>query len=320
MKAVIRTEYGSPDVMRVIDRALPEPGPKQVRVRVEAAGVDIGVWHLLTGLPMMARLALGLRTPREPGLGSELAGVVDAVGSQVTRFRPGDAVFGVGTATFAEYALAPEKNLVPRPAGVSAAQAASSAISGVTAVQALGTKPFARVLVLGASGGVGSFATQFAKAAGAHVTAIASTAKLDFVRGLGADEVLDYTATDPVDGTLTYDLILEMGGIRSDSALRRGLTPGGRAVIVGGEGGGRVIGGFLGSMTAGLRSTFRRQKVTGLMSVTTTADLERVAAALSAGDVVPAIDDVLPLADAAEALRRLESRRVRGKLVIDPTL
>jgi NADPH:quinone reductase-like Zn-dependent oxidoreductase len=318
MKAVVRTEYGSPDAMRVIDRDRPEPGPKQVRVRVEAAGVDIGVWHLLTGLPTMARLALGLRSPREPGLGSELAGVVDAVGSQVTRFRPGDAVFGVGTATFAEYALAPEKNLVPRPAGVSAPQAASSAISGVTAVQALGTKPFSRVLILGASGGVGSFATQFAKAAGAHVTAVASTAKLDFVRGLGADEVLDYTATDPVDGSRTYDLILEMGGIRSDSALRRGLTPDGRAVIVGGEGGGRVTGGFLGSMTAGLRSTFRRQKVTGLVSLTSAADLERVAAALSARDVVPAIDAVLPLAEAAEALRRLESRRVRGKLVIDP--
>ena len=320
MKAVVRTEYGSPDVIRVIDAPLPDPGPREVRVRVEAAGVDIGVWHMLTGLPTMMRPAVGLPRPRRTGLGSELAGVVDAVGTGVTRFRPGDAAFGVGTATFAEYALAQEKNLVPRPAGVSAHQAAASAISGVTAVQALGTTPSSRVLILGASGGVGSFATQFAKAAGAHVTAVASTAKLDFVRGLGADEVLDYTAMDPVDGSRTYDLILEMGGIRSDSALRRGLAPDGRAVIVGGEGGGRVTGGFLGSMTAGLRSTFRRQKVTGLMSVTTTADLEKVAAALSAGDVVPAIDEVLPLAQAPDALRRIESRTVRGKLVIDPAL
>lgn len=157
MRAVVRTEYGSPDVMRVIDRPLPEPGPRQVRVRVEGAGVDIGVWHLLTGLPTMARLALGLRTPREHGLGTELAGVVDAVGSQVTRFRPGDAVFGVGTGTFAEYALAQEKHLVPRPAGVSAQQAAASAVSGVTAVQALAVPraPYTTVLILGASGGVG---------------------------------------------------------------------------------------------------------------------------------------------------------------------
>lgn len=152
------------------------------------------------------------------------------------------------------------------------------------------------------------------------MTAVASAAKLEFVRGLGADEVLDYTATDPVDGSRTYDLILEMGGIRPDTVLRRALTPTGTAVIVGGEGGGRVTGGFLGSMTAGLRSTFRRQKVTGLMSVTTTADLERIGSALTSGDVVAAIDEVLPLAQAPDALRRIEARTVRGKLVIDPSL
>jgi NADPH:quinone reductase-like Zn-dependent oxidoreductase len=323
MRAIVRTEYGSPDVMRLIDRELPEPGPRQVRVRVGAAGGDIGVWHLLTGLPTMARLALGLRAPREPGLGSELAGVVDAVGAQVTRFSVGDAVFGVGTGTFAEFALASEKNLVPLPAGVAPEAAAASAISGVTALQALVREgrlaSGQSVLVLGASGGVGSFAVQIARALGARVTGVASTAKLEFVRDLGVDDVLDYTAVDPTDGSRRYDLVLEMGGIRPLSVLRRALTPRGRAVIVGGEGGGRVTGGFLGGMTAGVRSAPFRQKVVGLMSLTTTDDLAAVGAHLASGAVVPAIDRVFPLAEAPDAVRRLEARQVRGKLVVDPT-
>jgi NADPH:quinone reductase-like Zn-dependent oxidoreductase len=321
MKAAIRTEYGSPGVIRIVDREVPVPGPREVRVRVEAAGVDIGVWHLLTGLPTMVRLGLGMPRPRQVGLGGELAGVVDAVGSRVTRFRPGDPVFGVGTGTFAEYAVAQEKHLVPRPAGVSPQHAAVSAVSGVTALQALraaGTAAGSRVLILGASGGVGSFAVQFAKAMGAHVTGTASTAKLETVRELGADEIVDHTTTDVTDGSARFDGILEMGGLRSLAVLRRSLAPRGRAVVVGGEGGGRVTGGFLGNLMLGARSAFSPQKAIGLVSATTVSDLTRVGELL--GQVVPAVDEVLPLGAAAEALWRVERRQVRGKLVLDPAL
>lgn len=320
MKAAVRTEYGSPDVIQIVERELPELKPREVRVRVEAAGVDIGVWHMLTGLPTMMRPAVGLPRPRQHGLGSEVAGTVDATGSEVGRFRIGDRVFGTGTGTFAECAIADERNLVQLSDGVAFVDAAASAISGVTAIQALAplTSPLGRVLVLGASGGVGSFAVQIAKAFGAHVTGVASTAKLDLVRSLGADEVLDYTVTDPTDGTRTYDLIVDMGGNRPLSALRRTLTPGGRAVIVGGEGGGRVTGGFFRGMTAGLASVGHRQKVSGLMSKTTREALVDLDTLLANGSLKPAIDKVYPLAETATALRRLEARQVRGKLVIDP--
>jgi NADPH:quinone reductase-like Zn-dependent oxidoreductase len=274
---------------------------------------------MLTGLPTMVRLGVGLPRPRQTGLGSELAGVVDAVGSRVTRFRPGDRVFGVGTATFAEFAVAQEKHLVARPDGVRAPDAAASAISAVTAYQALDPMRSAlgRVLVLGASGGVGSFAVQIAKSLGAHVTGVASSAKLDFVRSLGVDEVVDYATTDPTDGSERYDVVLEMGGRRTLPVLRRALSPRGRAVVVGGEGGGRVTGGFLGNLTLGARSGGR---VVGLVSSTTAADLTRVGELLASGDVVPAIDRVLPLAGASDALWRVERGQVRGKLVLDPAL
>lgn len=321
MKAIIRTEYGSPDVLESVDIERPVPGKREVLVRVEAAGVDIGVWHLMTGLPTMARIALGARRPRLPGLGTELAGVVEAVGTDVTRFRIGDSVFGTGRGAFAEYAIASEDKLTTRPAGVTAQQAAASAVSGVTAVQALDAGRVAtgqRVLVLGASGGVGSFVVQIAKALGAHVTGVASTSKLDSVRALGADEVIDYTSTDATDGSQRYDVIVDMGGNRPLAVLRRALGPHGRAVIVGGEeGGGRVLGGFQRSMFAGLASALRRQRVVGIMSLTTTVDLVRVGELLASGTMTSRIDRAYPLAQTADAIRRLEARQVRGKLVID---
>jgi NADPH:quinone reductase-like Zn-dependent oxidoreductase len=320
MKAAIRTEYGSPDVIRIADIPVPEPKPDQVLVRVEAAGVDIGVWHMLTGLPTMMRPAVGLPRPRQQVLGSELAGVVDAVGSKVTRFAPGDRVFGTGIGSFAESAVASEKNLVELSEGVTARDAAASAISGVTAWQALDPmrRPLGRVLVLGASGGVGSFVVQIAKSFGAHVTGVASTAKLDLVRDLGADEVIDYTVTDPTDGSEKYDLVVEMGGRRPLSVLRRALTAAGRAVIVGGEGGGRVTGGFFRGMTAGAASVLHRQKVSGLMSTTTWEALVDIDTLLASRALAPAIERAYPLAGAADALHRLESHQVRGKLVIEP--
>jgi NADPH:quinone reductase-like Zn-dependent oxidoreductase len=320
VKAAIRTEYGSPDVIQIVERELPEVTPRQVRLRVEAAGVDIGVWHMLTGLPTMMRPAVGIPRPRRHGLGSEVAGIVVAKGSEVRRFDIGARVFGTGIGTFAEYAIADEKNLVELSEGVSATDAAASAISGVTAMQALDPmhSPLGRVLILGASGGVGSFAVQIAKAFDAQVTGVASTSKLDLVRALGADEVLDYTVTDPTDGSQRYDLIVDMGGNRPLSTLRRALTPDGRAVIVGGEGGGRVTGGFFRGMTSGLASAGRRQKISGLMSTTTWEALVDLDTLLAAGSLKPAIDRVYPLTETATALRRLEARQVRGKLVIDP--
>lgn len=322
MKAIIRTEYGTAEVMRLAEIERPTPGAREVLVRIEAAGLDIGVWHVMTGLPTLARMALGARAPRQQGLGSELAGVVDAVGAEVTRFRPGDPVFGVGTGAFAEYAVAQEKNLAHRPAAVAAQAAAASAISGVTAVQALAKLgnlgEGQRLLVLGASGGVGSFVVQLAHARGVHVTGVASTAKVEFVRSLGVDQVLDYTDVDPTDGSQRYDAIVDMGGNRALSTLRRALTPRGRIVIVGGEGGGRILGGFQRSMFAGLLSGLRRQRAIGLISLTTVSDLEALGALLAAGTVKSAIEKAYSLAETPAAMRQLESRAVRGKLVIEP--
>jgi NADPH:quinone reductase-like Zn-dependent oxidoreductase len=321
MKAIIRTEYGSADVLRLAEIERPAPGPREVLVRVVAAGVEIGAWHVMTGSPSLARLAFGLRSPRAAGVGSELAGIVEKVGSAVTRFQAGDEVFGVGTGAFAEYAIAPEKNLAVKPASVPFADAAASAISGVTAVQAVNAAgtlpPGARVLVLGASGGVGSFILQIARAAGAHVTGAASTAKLDLVRALGADEVIDYTAVDVTDGSVTYDAIFDMGGNRSVSVLRRALTPRGALVIVGGEGAGGPLGGFERGWGAGALSPFVRQRLVGLVSLTKVADLERVGELLASGDVTPAIERSYPLAETQDAMRRLEARQVRGKVVIE---
>jgi len=322
MRAVIRTEYGSADVLRLDEVATPEPGPREVRVEVRAAGVDIGAWHIMTGLPTLARLAFGVGRPKNPRIGTELAGVVDAVGADVSAFRPGDAVFGVGQGAFADYVIADPAKLARKPVGVSFEHAAASAVSGVTAMQAVVREgrlvAGQRVLVLGASGGVGSFVVQLAKSRGAQVTGVASTPKLDFVRSLGADEVLDYTTTDPTDGSVRYDLIVDMGGNRPLRKLRRALAPAGTIVIVGGEGGGRVLGGVQRGMGAGIASAFSRRRFVGLMSSTTTADLERVAELLAEGILAPPLDRVVPLTDAPAVLRDLEAGRIRGKAVLVP--
>ena len=319
MKAIVRTEYGSADVLRLIDTERPVPKSREVLVRVVAAGVDIGAWHLMTGTPAMARMALGPRAPRFAGVGGELAGVVEAVGDEVTRFQAGDEVFGVGNGAFAQYAVAAESKLAHKPEPVPFADAAVAAISGVTALQAVQqARPAAgqTVLVLGASGGVGSFAVQIARSLGAHVTGAASGAKLDLVRSLGADAVLDYTEVDLADGSRRFDVVLDMGGNRPVSILRRALSPRGTLVIVGGEGAGGPLGGFERGWGAALLSPFVRQRLIGLVSLTKAADLDRLAGLLEAGDVKPAIDRYYPLDETPDAMRRLEARQVRGKLVI----
>jgi NADPH:quinone reductase-like Zn-dependent oxidoreductase len=320
MKAIVQDVYGSADVLQLREIERPAVGEHDVLVAVEAAGVDRSVWHTMTGRPTMARLFLGLRAPKVRVRGGEAAGTVVEVGSAVTRFAAGDQVFGTAPGTYAEFAVANEERLAHRPQNVSAAQAASLPISGSAAwyaVQAARIRPGHRILVLGASGGVGVFAVQLAKAAGAHVTGTASTAKLDLVRKAGADEVLDHATGDAVDGSVQYDAIIDVGGNRPLGKLRRALKRTGILAIVGGEDGrGRVLGGFQRQLFSGIVSAFVPQRLTGVMSNEGPEPLEAVRAAAEAGVLVPQIEREYSLAGAAEALRALEARTVHGKLVV----
>jgi NADPH:quinone reductase-like Zn-dependent oxidoreductase len=320
MRAVAQRAYGGPDVLEPgrIDR--PTVAPDEVLVEVRAAGLDRGTWHLMSGLPHAVRPVSGLRRPRNPVPGLDMAGVVVAVGDDVTRVRPGDEVFGIAQGSFAEYATAKEAKIARRPAGVSFEAAAVVPVSGLTALQAVrdqaAVQPGQRVLVLGASGGVGSYAVQIAKAFGAEVTGVASTAKLDLVRDLGADHVIDYTTDDPVDGSVRYDAILDIGGNRPLRSLRRALTPTGTLVIVGGEDGGRWIGGTDRQLRAMLWSPFVGQRLTTFISKETGDDLEPLREMIDAGTVVPAVDRSYPLDEVPDAMRHLIEGRTRGKIAI----
>src|ERR671920_631711 len=248
MKAIVRDTYGSLDVLELSDIDKPEIGDDEVLVRVHAAGVGRDVWHVMTGLPYPIRLAgYGLRAPKNPVIGSDVAGVVEAVGKNVTRFQPADEMFGIGKGSYAEYARASEKKLAPKPENLTFEQAAVVAIMSSTALQALRdhgkVEPGQEVLIIGASGGVGTYAVQIAKAFGAQVTGVCSTAKAEMVRSIGADHVIDYKHEDFAEGNRRYDVILDIGGNSSLSRLRRALAPKGTLVITGGEGGGRWLGG-----------------------------------------------------------------------------
>lgn len=322
MRAIVQRQYGSAEVLHldVVDR--PTIRADEVLVQVRAAGLDRGTWHLMTGLPYAARIAVGVRTPRNPVPGLDLAGVVAEVGREVTRFRPGDEVFGIGRGSFAEYAAAKEVKLSSRPAALSFEQAAAVPVSGLTALQGLcdvgHLQAGQRVLVLGASGGVGTHAVQIARALGAEVTGVCSTAKMDLVRSLGADRAIDYTEQDFSEDAGRYDLILDMGGNSSLSRLRRALAPAGTLVIGGGEGGGRLTGGLQRQLGAVLLSPFVRQRLTMLVAKEHHAGLDRLAELADDGRLVPAVERTYPLEDASSAMRRLESGQVRGKLVITP--
>src|ERR1700733_16059464 len=266
MQAIVQDHYGpAQDVLRLEEIDRPTIGDGEVLLRVHAAGVDRGVGHLMTGLPYPVRLAgYGLRVPKTPVPGTDVAGVVSAVGHEVTRFQPGDEVFGTGQGTFAEYARAPENKLAPKPANLTFEQAAVVALSGQTALQGLRDygriQPGQKVLITGASGGVGTFAVQLAKAFGAQVTGVCSTTKADLVRSIGADHVIDYTREDFADGKQRHDLILDIGGNPSLSRLRRALAPTGTLVIAGGETGGRWLAGSDRQLRALLLSRFVGQK------------------------------------------------------------
>jgi NADPH:quinone reductase-like Zn-dependent oxidoreductase len=321
MKAIVQDTYGSTEVLELRDIDKPEIADDEVLVRVHAAGVDRGVWHVMTGLPYPIRLAgYGLRAPKTQVPGADVAGVVEAVGKDVTRFQPGDEVFGIGKGAFAEYARAPENKLAPKPANLTFEQAAVVAISGLPALQSLRdhgkVRPGQKVLIIGASGGVGTYAVQLAKVFGAEVTAVCSTAKVDLVRSLGADHVIDYTRDDFAEGVSRYDLILDIGGNSSLSRLRRALTPRGTLVIVGGEGGGRWLGGTDRQIRALVLSRFVGQKLGTFISKENHEDMLVLKELIEAGKVTPVIDRTYPLSEVPQAIRYVEQGQARGKVVI----
>ena len=320
MRAVVQETYGSADVLHPAQIARPDITAHDVLVRVKAAGVDRGTWHMMTGRPYLGRLVFGVRSPRNRVPGIDVAGIAEAVGSAVTRFSAGDEVYGFGHGTFAQYTAAREGKLARKPANLSFEQAAVVPVSAATALQALRdyghVQHGQKVLVVGASGGVGSYAVQLAKAAGAEVTGVCSTSKMDLVRSLGADHVIDYTRADFADGTHRYDLVLDIGGNPTLSRLRRALTATGTAVITGGEEGGSFSGGMNRQLRALALSPFLRQRLTMFIAKQRFGDLERLTNLIEAGQVTPSIDRVYPLEDAAEAIRHLETGRARGKLAI----
>lgn len=320
MRAVVQDGYGSSEVLRVARVPRPAVGDRQVLVEVRAAGLDRGTEHLMTGTPYAMRLGFGLRRPRNPVLGRDVAGTVLRVGASVTRFAPGDEVYGVAPGSFAELAVAGEDKLARKPAGLSFAQAAVVPVSAGTALQAL-TGPGRlqqgqQVLVVGASGGVGSYAVQIAKALGAEVTGVCSSAKAAFVTELGADHVLDYAADDWSDGSRRFDLVLDIAGNPPIGRLRRALTPHGTAVFVGGEGAGRLTG--MGRQLRGalLVSPFVPQRLALFMAKERGADYERLTELIDAGAVTPALQRSYTLDEAPLAMRLLETGAVRGKLAI----
>ena len=321
MRAVVQDRYGSADVLVVASVDRPEIASDEVLVEVVAAGLDRGVWHLMTGQPYLIRLmGYGLTQPRTPIPGADVAGRVVAVGDSVERFSVGDEVFGIARGAYAEYAAASESKLAHTPSNISFEEAAVSAVSGITALQALTevaeVEAGQTVLVIGASGGVGSFAVQIAVARGAHVMGVASGAKADLVRDLGAKAVIDYATTDYLDGSKKYDLIIDTGGRNQVRRLRRALNRRGTLVIVGGEGGGRLTGGIGRQLRALMLSPFVSQRLTMFISKEHHSYIERLGDLMESGAVVPAATTRFDLESAADAIRRLEAGELVGKAVI----
>jgi NADPH:quinone reductase-like Zn-dependent oxidoreductase len=321
MRAVVQDRYGPAETLKTSFIECPEIAADEVLLAVAAAGVDRGVWHLITGQPYLVRLAgYGLTKPKNPVPGLDVSGRVVAVGRDVRRFEVGDEVFGIASGAYAEYAAAKEDKLVRKPASLTFEQAAVAAISGSTALQALtdigDVAAGQSVLVIGASGGVGTYTVQLAKALGATVTAVSSAAKADLVRALGADDVIDYAAADYLDGASRYDLIIDIGGLNPVARLRRALKETGTLVIVGGEGGGRVTGGIGRQLRAKLLSPFVSQRLTFFLSAEHHTHMQRLASFMEAGEVTPTVGRRYRLEETPEAIADLEAGRTRGKSVI----
>ena len=322
MLAMVQHRYGPPDeVIRLATIVRPEIGSGEVLVKVKAAAVDRGTWHLTTGLPYPVRLAgYGFRAPKTPVRGMDLAGHVEEVGADVTTVMPGDAVFGLGNGTFAEYARCDANLLTAKPHRLSFEQAAALPGSGLTALQGLRDQGQLTsgqcVLVIGASGGVGSCAVQIAKGLGADVTGVCSGDKVPFVRSLGANQVIDYQTDDFADGTRRYDVILDTGGNASLGRLRRALAPQGILVLVGAETGGRWLGGTDRQIRAMIASPFIAQKLGTFIASDNREDLLRLAELVESGTLTPPLDRTYPLAELTAALRYLQDGSARGKVVV----
>jgi NADPH:quinone reductase-like Zn-dependent oxidoreductase len=320
MRAIVQDRYGSADRLRLARIDRPEPAAGQVLLRVHAAGLDRGTWHLMTGRPYLMRLVCGVRGPKRRVPGRDVAGTVVALGPGTTGFAVGDQVFGISQGSFAEYAVARADKLAHKPANATFAQAAAVPVSALIALRALRdvgrVRAGQRVLITGASGGVGSFAVQLATTFGAEVTGVASTAKLDLVRSLGAVHVIDYTRQDFADGAPGYDLILDIAGNPTLSRLRRALAPTGTAVILGGEEGGDFSGGMNRQFRALALSALVKQRLAMVIADERGSDLVTLAELIEAGSVTPSVDRTYPLEDAPTAMRHLEAGAVRGKAVI----
>jgi len=320
MKAIVQDSYGPPDVLRLKEIQPPTAGPGQVLARVRAAGLDAGVWHLMAGKPYAIRLGFGFRAPKNPVRGTEFAGQVEAVGAGVTGVRVGDEVFGVGDGAFAEYVRASADRIAPKPPSLTFEEAAAVPISATTALQALRDKAKVqsgqRVLIIGAGGGVGTFAVQLAKSFGAEVIGVCGPDKADLVRSLGAAQVIDYTREGLGTKANPYDVIVDTAGNRPLAELRHVLAPEGTLVIVGGEGGGPLLGGVTRSLGAQLRTGFTRQKLIGLFAHANTADLNTLGDLIEAGKLRPVIDRTYPLGETPQAIANWARGHARGKAVI----
>ncbi|MDQ3782322.1 MAG: NAD(P)-dependent alcohol dehydrogenase [Actinomycetota bacterium] len=323
MRAIAQDRYGGVDALELRQMAKPVPGDDDVLVAVRAASAHLGDWHLMTGLPYLIRImGYGLRAPKATVRGTDFAGVVEAVGGNVTDFKPGDEVFGVAAGTFAEYAVARPGKIAPKPASLTFEQAAAVPTSATTALQALrdrgNIQPGQQVLIIGAGGGVGTYAVQLAKALGAQVTGVCSTTKVDLVRSLGADRVIDYTREDFASSGRRYDLIIDTAGNRPLSQLRRALAPRGTLVIVGAEGGGRWLGPVDRLLRAMLVSPLVSQRLTALFASDSTEDLVALTRFLEDGSVTPVIGRTFPLPETRHAIGYLGAGHARGKVVIVP--
>jgi NADPH:quinone reductase-like Zn-dependent oxidoreductase len=321
LKAITYQRYGAPEVLEFQEVDEPVVHDDDVLVRVRAASANPRDWHFMRGLPAFMRLQFGLRQPKNRGLGSDVAGQVEAVGRNVTRFRPGDEVYAdVVQGGFAEYTSVPEAFLAPKPANLTFEQAAAVPLAALTALQGLRdrgrVRPGQQVLVVGAAGGVGSFAVQLAKWLGAEVTGVCSTRNLDLVRSLGADHVIDHTREDFTRGDRKYDLVFQLAGTRSPSDCRRALTPRGMLLLSSGESDGRLIGPVDRIIKALLLAPFVRQRLVSFVAKRSSQDLQLMTELIEAGTVTPVIDRTYPLSDVPEAIRYLEEGHARGKVVV----
>jgi len=325
VRAIVHDRYGPPSSLELREIDRPTVGDNQVLVKVHAVSVNPLDWYFLTGRPYIARAAFGLRRPKQTTPGADVAGTVEAVGNEVRSFAVGDQVWGGCRGSFAEYAVASETSLVPKPAEVSFEHAAATNVAALTALQGLrdvaNVQPGQRVVIDGASGGVGTFAVQLAKHLGAHVTGVCSARNVEMVGSIGADEVIDYTNvdfTDPNGSQEAYDVVFDNIGNRRLRDIRRVMSTDGVYVLVGAPKGGTVLGPMKRLVAIGVTNPFVTQRLASFTAKVLLADLQAVNELLADGTIVPVIDRTYPLADAAAALTHLETGRARGKIIVTP--